>query len=168
MSAECKICGYSGPTVMRNGRCCCGACGTEVPSQPQVNTNSSFSSSNSFSSGSSFSSGATTPPPKNESVSMNIPCPVCKNAAGNTFSNGKVHCSLCGNHFDIPKQAVFDPSASYTTPSNSNAKRIAELEEEKESKTTWGIIFLFLFWPIGIYNLYKASKISQEIKRLRG
>ncbi|MBE6632267.1 MAG: hypothetical protein E7623_06150 [Ruminococcaceae bacterium] len=164
MSKECKICGYSGPTVMRNGKCCCGACGTEVPVEPQVNFNSSFSSSNTFSGGG-FSSGAPQTPQAND-VPINATCPICKNSNGNTLKDGKAHCSLCGSSFDFA-QPVFDPMGSYSSSPNFNAKKIEELEREKSNKITWGIIFIILFWPIGVYNFYKAYKISQEIENLK-
>lgn len=38
-----------------------------------------------------------------------------------------------------------------------------ELKKDKKKKIIWGIIFLFIFWPIGAFLLYEAYQISKEI-----
>ena len=41
-----------------------------------------------------------------------------------------------------------------------------ELEKQKNNKLIWGIVWLFLFWPVSIYHFCKMYQISQEISKL--
>ena len=44
---------------------------------------------------------------------------------------------------------------SLDTPDSKSAKTENELDEKIKQYTAWGIISLILFWPLGIYFLYK-------------
>lgn len=59
-------------------------------------------------------------------------------------------------------------SSSKTTTSKyaSTSDRKTELLEQKKHNQILGIVFLFVFWPVGIYFFYKASQISKEIDSL--
>ena len=41
-----------------------------------------------------------------------------------------------------------------------------ELLKEKKKNTTYGIVTLFLCWPLAIYFFYKVSKINKELESL--
>lgn len=149
MNKTCKVCGHTGENVWRDNKYYCAACGSEIdvtqPDPPQVSAS-----------------------PDQNAVILNIPCPVCKNAANNTIKDGKCRCSLCGTTFNpqVVSQPAYQNSAIQTT--NPNNARIQELEKEKSSRLTWGIVFLFLFWPVSVYHFYKMYQISQEIASLKG
>lgn len=62
-------------------------------------------------------------------------------------------------------------TAYYTEHTNYSTQELTqfskeELLEMKKKNKKLGIIFLFLFSPVGIYFLYKASQISKQIDSL--
>lgn len=57
----------------------------------------------------------------------------------------------------------YTPTQRYT--GEFSAKK-EELQKKKNSKILWGIVWLILFWPVGVYFLYKAHQISKEIEKL--
>lgn len=144
MNKICKVCGHNGENVWRDGKYYCASCGSELDvTQQDSNTNEGRSSE----------------------VMINAVCPICKNANNNTLKNGRCHCALCGTSFDINQQAFTPPNA--TVPNNNDiAARRAELEKQKNSKLIWGIVWIFLCWPVSIYFFYKMYQISQEISKL--
>ena len=150
MNKICTVCGHAGENVWRDGKYYCASCGAEIDvTQPD-------------------------PTP----VTVNVPCPVCQNASGNTAENGRCRCALCGTTF-IP-QINEGRNSGYTNNNtgysgynnggyNSNKGysrdygRKAELEKEKSKRLMWGVIFLFLFWPVAVYHFYKLYEISNEL-----
>lgn len=42
-----------------------------------------------------------------------------------------------------------------------------ELKKKRTTNIIWGIVFIYLFWPVSIYFFYKAYKINKEIKDLK-
>lgn len=140
MQKICKICGHNGENVWKDGRYYCASCGSEIDiTQQDSNTNCDST----------------------ETV-IDAVCPVCKNDNNNTLRNGKCHCALCGILFDVNQQ-INNPQhiiGAYKTT------RRAELEKQKNNRMVWGIVWLFLFWPISIYHFYKMYQISQEISNL--
>jgi hypothetical protein len=47
-----------------------------------------------------------------------------------------------------------------------DSSRKVELQNQRDKKFFWGIVFLIVFFPVGVYNLYKAFQLSKEIERL--
>ena len=150
MNKICPICGHSGEVTWRDGKYYCAMCGHEidettpnVPDAPQVPM------------------GA---------IAVDVTCPICKNSNGNTMQGGKCVCSLCGTTFDMPRISSSEPEQhnSYNSGYSYSQSRLKELESDKNKKTIWGIVCVFLFWPASIYFFYKAYKIGQEIKSIRG
>ena len=64
---------------------------------------------------------------------------------------------------DLDDLDTYTPAKQYASKPSGTKE---ELQKQKDKKILWGIIFLILFWPIGVYNLYKAYQISKEIERL--
>lgn len=65
-------------------------------------------------------------------------------------------------YFDITyggEESKTTPYKSTETPSKSKS----ELIKQKKKNIIWGIIFLFVFWPVGAYLLYEAYQLSKEI-----
>ncbi len=145
MNKICQICGHNGENVWRDGKYYCAACGSEIDVTKQdANTNSTFSAE----------------------TKINAVCPICKNANNNTLRNGNGHCALCGSTFSLNQQPEsYGPDISMVGDSYKYAK-ISELEDQKSKKLFWGIVWLFLFWPVAVYQFYKVYEISQEIKKL--
>lgn len=93
--------------------------------------------------------------------------------------NGKCYCSMCGTEFD------YAPTVSYSNYSQPvpqygqavgyhgvnykpvNAARREQLVQEKKHRMTWGIVFLFLFWPVSVYHFYKWYQDDKELSALR-
>jgi uncharacterized membrane protein YvbJ len=145
MNKICKICGHNGENIWRDGKYYCAACGSEVDGTRQdSNTNGSSST---------------------ETI-INAVCPICKNANNNTLRDDKCHCALCGTLFDFNQQA-YNPQSDITAQNaNYIATKREELEKKKNNKLVWGIVWLFLFWPVSIYHFCKMYQISQEISNL--
>ncbi len=151
MNKICNKCGYNGENMWRDGKYYCAACGSEVDvTQQDSNTNRGSSTE----------------------IPINAVCPICKNANNNTLKNGKCYCSLCGTPFDFNQpryNTMFDEDNIINNykAERYKAERIAELEKQKNNKMLWGILFVFVFWPVAIYFFHKMNKISQEISRLK-
>ena len=145
MNKKCEICGNVADPVLKNGEFCCSYCGNEVDVTRQDNHTDREACTE---------------------VVINVVCPICKNANNNTLRNGKCRCVLCGTLFDFNQQTS-NPQTNITV-SNGNyiAARRAELEKQKNNKLIWGIVWLFLFWPVSIYHFCKMYQISQEISKL--
>lgn len=145
MNKICKICGHNGENAWRDGKYYCASCGCEVD-VTQYDSNIKIESSA-------------------EAV-INAVCPICKNAKNNTLKNGKCHCVLCGTSFDINQQ-VYNPHSNITAQNTNyvEARRV-ELKKKMNNKLLWGIVWLFIFWPVSIYHFYKMYQIWQEISKL--
>lgn len=145
MKKKCSVCGHEGEITWRDGSYYCAMCGSPIDvTQP----------------------GGTGQDNLNEAgeIMIDATCPVCQNTSGNTFRNGKCHCSMCGTTFHVvtaSNNTQFDASNS-----SSLIARRAELEEEKKKRLHWGILFIFLFWPVAIYHFCKMAEISEEISKL--
>ncbi len=75
--------------------------------------------------------------------------------------------SYSGREKDYEKpKTTYSGSKTTTSKHTSTSSRKAELLEQKKHNQTLGIIFLLVFWPIGVYYLYKASQISKQIDSL--
>ncbi len=145
MNKTCKMCGHNGEVMWRDGKYYCRYCGSEIDvTQQDSNTNCSFSATS----------------------TINAVCPICKNANNNTFENGKYRCALCGTSFNVSQQEYNSRSNINTQNDYYISTKRAELEKEKNNKLLWGIVFIFLFWPISIYHFYKMHQISTEISKL--
>lgn len=163
MKASCKICGYTGESTWRNGRFYCAACGSEVSSTPEE----------------------AKPVEAVVSAPVQVKCPICENEKGNTLRDGKYRCALCGTLFDLPQKPQSRPAFSsayedddfgysldrqpdwlWEMDQEEKKANRKELEKEQNKKIIWGIVWLFLFWPVSIYFFYKAFKISREVSRL--
>lgn len=145
MNKICKVCGHNGENVWRDGKYYCALCGSEIDvTQRDSNTN-----------------GA----PSTE-VAINVVCPICKNASNNTLRDGKCRCALCGTSFNVNQQA-YDPQSNMSALNvGCIAERRADLEKQKNNKMLWGIVWLFIFWPVSVYHFYKMYQISKEISSL--
>ncbi len=153
MVKTCSQCQYTGEPTWRDGVYYCPACGAVIdmttPS-PQV-------------------------PPQPAAAPaqpINAVCPICKNAANNTLVNGKCRCALCGTTFDYAAPVYTNNYASnYVAPGASpvgNAyayQRRQELEKEKNRRLVWGIVWIFLLWPVSIYHFYKMYRANEELKK---
>lgn len=64
---------------------------------------------------------------------------------------------------DLNDTSDYTPAKQYVSKPSGTKE---ELQKQKDKKVLWGIIFLILFWPVGVYNLYKAYQISKEIEKL--
>lgn len=144
MNKICKICGYQGENMWRDGKYYCATCGSEI--DVTVPTPSPVSNT------------------AHTSNAANAICPICKNADGNTMSDGKYHCAICGTTFDLPRQAYsYQPITGFSN----NTARLAELEKEKSHRLGWGIFWLIFFWPVSIYHFVKLYEVSKEISKLK-
>ena len=63
------------------------------------------------------------------------------------------------------EQAAYNNYNSGYQYQNTYARRI-ELESKRNGKMIWGIVCLFLFWPLSIYFFYQMSQITKELKML--
>ena len=64
-----------------------------------------------------------------------------------------------------PKTGSSSYSGTYSRP-KSGSSRKEELLQKKKQNMTYGVICLFIFWPLAIYFFYKASQIGKEIDSL--
>ena len=74
--------------------------------------------------------------------------------------------SVGGSEF-TPQMQATAPMASNANNDHFNIKRKADLEKEKSKRGMWGIVFLFLFWPVSVYHFYKWYQADQELKKLQ-
>ena len=58
-----------------------------------------------------------------------------------------------------------DDYTSASTQPASPARKKA-LEKERDSKVLCGIVWMIIFFPVGLYNFYRAYQISKEIEKL--
>jgi len=155
MNKQCRVCGYIGENVWQNNRYYCAACGSEIDvTQPDPVPQPQFT----------------------QQTAIQVVCPICKNAANNTLVNGQYRCALCGTMFDYTSPQTYAPVNNGYNPGyngynpgyqyqNTYARRM-ELESKRNNKMIWGIVCLFLFWPLSIYFFYQMSQISKELKML--
>ena len=145
MVKTCPICGHTAELTWRNNEYHCAACDSVVSEQaPQATSYAE---------------------PQAGTVVNNVTCPICKNRDNNRFIGAKYRCSLCGTTFEKEEyqETYYQPySGGYA-----RAQQIEELTKEKKRNTTIGIILLFVFWPVGVYFLYKAHQNEKEIKSLK-
>jgi hypothetical protein len=83
-------------------------------------------------------------------------------------------CPFCGekNPNSSTETIGQQPSpVSHSHPPNtmgvSSQTKIKELEKKIEDYLIYGIICLFVFWPIAIYFFYVRSNDQQELRRLK-
>ncbi len=157
MVKTCSVCGNVGEPTWRDGTYYCAACGavidmtTPSPVQPVQ-------------------------PVQQAAPAAGAPiaavCPICKNTNGNMLINGRCRCGMCGTMFDYTAPVYQQPVAGGYQQQNPGynpyyyQQRRAELERKKNRALGWGIFWIFMCWPIAIYQFYKMSKISDEITRL--
>ena len=80
------------------------------------------------------------------------------------------YCPYCGSANLSPQTNI-----SKTTPSSNSTqqgmvvdpKRIEVLEEKIQNYMIYGIISIFVFWPLAIYFFIVRSNDEQELKRLK-
>lgn len=138
MVKTCSVCNHTGELTWRDGKYYCAMCGSEVAeTAPQVKDQQNL-------------------------AATDVTCPICKNKDNNLFDGSKYRCALCGTSFDRPSQA-YTP-ASFTN--TGNTQRVQELTQKKDKYLILGIVFLFLFWPVGAYFFYKFYKTGNELKAL--
>lgn len=167
MNFECKICGECGaPPIWRDGKYYCPACGSEIDEKSQNHSPTHQTQT------SEKIQNATTKQQmdlEGKGIPITIRCPICRNT-NNILINNVCKCSLCGKTF-TPDQAYGDNINSTYNPSPvgnmSNTSRRAELEKEKSNRLIWGIVFIFLFWPVAIYHFHKYSVADKELSKLR-
>ncbi len=148
MNKICKICGYAGENTWRDGKYYCASCGSEIDVTQTENAQSSNGQATNTS---------------GNAVPIQVVCPICKNDKNNYLQNSQCHCSLCGSTFS-PNQSYGMGGAAFGASVASARK--AELEQKKSKRLKWGIVFLFLCWPVAIYHFYKLYEITQEISKL--
>lgn len=154
MMNRCKICGAGGDPVWRDGRSYCASCGSmmetaPMPVNPVVQT---------------------VQPVITQSAAVRAVCPICKNADNNGLRNGRYVCALCATEFDF-QQPQYQQVSVQQSPYQDltrlhNTARREELEKQRNRKVIWGIVWIFLFWPIALYQFYRAYQISQELSNL--
>lgn len=155
MIKACPICGHTGELTWRDGKYYCAMCGTMIPEtdpvvqpqapvqQPQVQQ---------------YRSGTSTV--------NNVTCPICKNQANNLFDGVKYRCSLCGTQFDRQPEYQESQYNQYNSYGNPNSYRVQELKKQKDKYLGLGVLFLFIFWPVGAYFFYKMYQTNNELKSL--
>lgn len=150
MIKKCNICGHVGELTWRDGKYYCTMCCSEVAEdEPQY-----------------------TAPAQTSVPAYNVVCPICKNDQNNMPSGSQYRCALCGTIFDAGQEYEYiqpaTNAASYgNTGYNNKAQLLQELHKQKDKKTLYGIICLFLFWPASIYFFYKANQINKQINQLQ-
>ncbi len=58
-----------------------------------------------------------------------------------------------------------DYNSSYKSSQNDTSYK-AQLVKKKNNQTILAVIFLFVFWPVGLYFFYRASRTQKEIDSL--
>lgn len=146
MVKTCHICGHSGELTWRDGKYYCAMCGTHIEEtqyepQPQ------------------HTAPAPTPV-------YDVECPICRNRSNNAYENGRYRCSLCGTRFDPnePEQTPIYQATGYYP--KTETYQVKELKKQKDKYVILGIVFICIFWPVGVYFLYKAYQTSKELKAL--
>ena len=150
MIKKCHICAHVGELTWRDGKYYCAMCGSEIAEpEPQ------------------YTAPAAAAP---AAPVQNAVCPICRNTNNNTPCGSQYRCALCGTMFDLGQQSyatTYAPPASpYGNSYQNKANQLRELHAQKDKKTLWGIVCLFLFWPASIYFFYKANQINKQIKQL--
>jgi len=146
MVKTCHICGHSGELTWRDGKYYCAMCGTHIEEtqpepQPQYTA------------------------PVRPSA-YNAECPICRNRNNNTYDGQQYRCSLCGTRFDLnqPVQTqVYQATGSYP---KTETYQVKELKKQKDKYMILGIIFICIFWPVGVYFFYKFHQTGKDLKRL--
>ncbi len=145
MNKICKVCGHAGENVWRDGKYYCASCGSEIDVTQTENATSNQNGT---------------------AVGIQAVCPICKNANNNYLQDGQCHCSMCGSTFNMQQSSMNVNPMGYSSNNPMIAARKAELEKQKNNRMVWGIVFVFLFWPVAIYHFYKLYQITQEISKL--
>jgi uncharacterized Zn finger protein (UPF0148 family) len=148
MNKVCRNCGHSGENVWRNGTYHCAMCDAEID-MTAPDAYDKYETVDARQSGG--------------NIYLNAVCPICKNEKGNYMNSGKGYCALCGS--EIPINRSNDGynnnySNNNSRPANSGSRGAKsswdeEREKEKKNSLVLGIVFLFVFWPVGIYFLWK-------------
>ena len=149
MIKKCRICSHTGELTWRDGKYYCAMCGTEIAeTEPVVQPQ------------------APVQQPRTSVVTVNNAiCPICKNQSENLFDGNKYRCSLCGTTFE--KEPEYQaPQYNNNSYNYQNSYRVQELKKEKDKYLGLGILFLFLFWPVGAYFFYKMYQTNNELKEL--
>ncbi|MBQ2893417.1 MAG: hypothetical protein IJE24_04710 [Oscillospiraceae bacterium] len=145
MVKKCNICGHLGELTWRNGKYYCAMCGSEIAeTDPVVHVQPAVQTPRS-------------------AVATNVTCPICRNKENNWFDGIHYHCALCGTSFDLQQAAQTQQFQQYNA---APAYTVQELRNQKDRNTTWGIVFIFLFWPASIYFFYKAHKANKQLKAM--
>ena len=142
MIKKCSACGHMGELTWRDGEYHCAMC-DNVVTEDQPQTQHFY-----------------------DTRIDNPVCPVCKNKEDNQFDGSQYRCALCGTPF-VPQQVQqAQPYVQFSDVHTQNMQRVEELKKEKNRNLIWGIVFIWLFWPVSIYFFYKFSKIRNELKAL--
>lgn len=148
MEKTCQICGHKGELTWRDNQYYCSCCGSIVEVTQQEPQSAPVIQSR-------------------QTLGVQVVCPICKNDQNNYLQDGQFYCSMCGSAFNAQQSNVNPsvPNTDYYVPRStmSNARREA-LEKEKNDRLIWGIVWVFLFWPIAVYHFYKLYKVTQELK----
>ncbi|MHA2000833.1 MAG: zinc ribbon domain-containing protein [Promethearchaeota archaeon] len=86
---------------------------------------------------------------------MNIICPGCNQS----ISADSKYCSYCGYEITQPIALENAPKIRY----DDKNQKIMVLKNKIDEYTTWGIISIFLFWPLAIYFFIKRSEFKNEL-----
>ena len=152
MNKVCRHCGHSGENVWRNGTYHCAMCDAEID-MTAPDAHDKYDAVDARQSGG--------------NVYLNAVCPICKNNKGNYMKQGKGYCALCGSEIYINQGGNnntygnnnnnYYSNNSKPAGESRNEKSVWEKEREKEKKNNLilGIVFLFVFWPVGVYFLWK-------------
>ncbi len=152
MNKVCRNCGHSGENVWRNGTYHCAMCDAEID-MTAPDAHDKYDAVDARQSGG--------------NVYLNAVCPICKNEKGNYMNSGKGYCALCGSEIPINRSNdgynnnySNNYSNNNSRPANSGSRGAKsswdeEREKEKKNSLVLGIVFLFVFWPVGIYFLWK-------------
>ncbi len=154
MEVKCKVCGASAEPTWRDGKYHCAYCDSIIElTQQDFSTQASKQDTSKV-------TGA-------GDVKIQATCPICRNTENNVLRDGHCYCAMCGMKFDFSQPVYTPPPASSSQGSSPlYSARRDELEKEKNNRIMWGIIFIFLFWPVSVYHFYKVYQITQELSKL--
>ena len=156
MIKRCPACGHTGELTWRDGKYRCAMCDGEISeTEPQVQAQRSTTVSNAT-------------------------CPICRNKENNLFDGSKYRCALCGTPFDLQpevQEPTFHQFAGVNIPFAQQPRQYAgtkpvatpyikELQKTKKKNMTWGIVCIFLFWPVSIYFFYQYYKTNKMLNAL--
>ena len=65
-----------------------------------------------------------------------------------------------------PKEEAVPTPKTNTRVIVNTQEKIEELKKKRTTNIIWGILFIFLFWPVSIYFFWKVHKINKEIDAL--